>query len=45
MSVKIKFCGITNPKDALWASNLGVDYIGLNFVKSSPRKVSIKQAQ
>ena len=43
--VKIKFCGITNPKDALWASNLGVDYIGINFVKSSPRKVSVKQAQ
>jgi phosphoribosylanthranilate isomerase len=40
MAVKIKICGITNEEDATWAVNLGVNYIGLNFAKESPRKVS-----
>jgi len=42
--VRIKICGITNEKDALWAVNLGVDYIGFNFYKDSPRKISPKLA-
>jgi len=42
--VRIKICGITNEKDALWAVNLGVDYIGFNFYKNSPRKISAKLA-
>jgi len=42
--VKIKICGITNEKDALWAVNLGADYIGLNFYKNSPRKISPRLA-
>ncbi len=42
--VKIKICGITNEKDALWAVNLGADYIGFNFYKDSPRKISPKLA-
>jgi len=42
--VKIKICGITNEKDALWAVNMGADYIGFNFYKNSPRKVSLKLA-
>lgn len=43
--VKIKICGITNVADAVWAANLGVDYIGLVFAKESPRKVSLKMAR
>ncbi len=42
---KIKICGITNTQDALWAVNLGTDYIGLNFYAPSPRKISPKNAK
>src|ERR1700719_899563 len=37
---KVKICGVTNAQDALWAANLGADYIGLNFYSQSPRKIS-----
>ncbi|MBL0058363.1 MAG: phosphoribosylanthranilate isomerase [Elusimicrobia bacterium] len=40
MSTKVKICGITNEEDATWAVNLGAHYLGLNFYKDSPRKVS-----
>jgi phosphoribosylanthranilate isomerase len=43
--IKIKICGVTNSQDALWAANLGADYIGLNFYAQSPRKVSPKNAK
>ena len=43
--VRIKICGITNEKDALWAASAGVDFIGLNFYKNSPRKISLKMAK
>lgn len=42
---KIKICGVTNTQDALWAVNLGTDYIGLNFYPPSPRKISPKNAK
>jgi len=42
---KVKICGITNAQDALWAANLGADFIGLNFYGQSPRKVSVKHAK
>jgi len=44
MGVKIKICGITNEEDAVWAVNYGAHYIGLNFHKDSPRKVSLDMA-
>jgi len=40
VSTKIKICGITNEEDANWAVNLGANYLGFNFHKDSPRKVS-----
>ncbi len=42
---KIKICGISNEQDAVWAANLGVDYIGLNFFEDSPRKISEPMAK
>lgn len=42
--VKVKICGITNYEDALWATNLGADYIGFNFYKNSKRKVTTENA-
>jgi len=44
-NVKVKICGITNEADAMLAANLGADFIGLNFYKESPRKVSLKNAK
>lgn len=43
--IEIKICGVTNNQDALWAANLGADFIGLNFYPPSPRKVSPKNAK
>lgn len=43
--IKVKICGVTNTQDALWAANLGADYIGINFYTQSPRKVSTKNAK
>jgi phosphoribosylanthranilate isomerase len=45
MATKVKICGITNEKDAVWTANLGADFIGLNFYKGSERKVSLDMAQ
>ena len=45
MRTKIKICGITNIEDALAASNLDIDYIGLIFISESPRRISIKTAE
>jgi phosphoribosylanthranilate isomerase len=43
--IKVKICGICNLEDANLAASLGADYIGLNFYKESPRKVSLKMAK
>ena len=37
MSVKVKICGVTRADDARAAVDAGADYVGLNFVPSSPR--------
>ena len=38
--MKIKVCGITREKDIEALLSVNIDYIGFNFIKSSPRKVS-----
>lgn len=43
--VRVKFCGITCPEDAVAAAALGVDAIGLVFCASSTRVVDLKRAQ
>ena len=43
--VKVKICGVANVEDANLVASLGADYIGLNFCKESPRKISLKMAR
>lgn len=45
MKPMVKICGITKPKDAQIAVHLGAEFIGLIFVPSSPRKVTLEQAK
>lgn len=42
---RIKFCGITRLEDALFAAELGVDFIGFVMVPASPRAIPPAQAQ
>ncbi|MEM9951992.1 MAG: phosphoribosylanthranilate isomerase [Chloroflexota bacterium] len=42
--MKVKICGITRLEDALKASELGADLIGLNFYEPSPRSLSVADA-
>ena len=43
--VRVKFCGITCPEDAIAAAALGVDAIGLVFYATSTRAVDLEHAQ
>lgn len=40
----MKFCGMTRAEDVRLADELGVDFIGLVLVRSSPRCVALEQA-
>ncbi len=42
---RIKICGITTPADAELLVELGVEAVGLNFYKKSPRCVTPSQAR
>lgn len=42
---RVKVCGITSVKDAIFAVNAGADAIGLVFYATSPRFITIEQAQ
>ncbi len=45
MGIRIKMCGFTRPEDVEKACELGVDFIGINLVPSSPRRVSVEEAR
>jgi phosphoribosylanthranilate isomerase len=42
--VRVKICGVTRIEDALAVERAGADAIGLNFVETSKRKVTLEQA-
>lgn len=42
---RVKICGVTNVPDALACAEEGVSAIGLNFVASSPRRVTEDEAR
>ena len=44
MLAKVKFCGMTRPKDAALASEIGASYIGVVFA-DGPRRVTPTQAR
>jgi len=41
---KVKICGITNIEDAQFCDEQGADFLGFNFVQSSPRFVQPEEA-
>ena len=41
----VKICGLTRPEDVVLACDLGASYVGFNFAKVSPRRVTPEQSR
>jgi phosphoribosylanthranilate isomerase len=41
----VKICGVTTAADAIACADLGASAIGVNFVPSSPRRVTVERAR
>lgn len=44
MAAAIKICGVTKPQDIETLNQLGVELVGFNFYKPSPRHLSMERA-
>lgn len=42
--MKIKICGITRVEDAVFAAEAGADFVGMIFVRDSPRCIDVERA-
>ncbi len=42
--IHLKICGVMNSEDATKLAEMGVDYIGLNFIGESTRRIEIETA-
>lgn len=45
LRVHVKICGVTTVDDALMSVEAGASAIGLNFVETSPRRVTVERAR
>ena len=45
MDIKLKICGIRSVEEAKLARDLPIDYLGLNFIPTSTRYISLETAQ
>jgi len=42
--MKIKICGVTQVEDAVFAAEAGADFVGMIFVRESPRCIAVERA-
>jgi indole-3-glycerol phosphate synthase / phosphoribosylanthranilate isomerase len=42
---RLKICGLRTVEDAKFCAEIGVDFVGLNFVPTSKRKVTLEEAK
>ena len=43
--MKIKICGLTDPRETIFLNEAGADYAGFVFYEKSKRNITIAQAE